>query len=689
MNTDEDVLLRVQRRVLELIAEGHPLGDALATLCLAIENVIEGTRCSILMLGEDGLRVRHVAGPSLPPAYCRAIDGSKIGPFAGSCGTAMYRAERVVVEDIANDPLWVPYRDVALPFGLKACASVPIIAGSGRKVLGSFAIYHADCGAFSKRELELLESLTDLAAVTIVNYRRELALREAELQRARTEDFSLVMVTHVSLEGAWLKVPPTLCRLLECSEAELLHSTVSEHTHPEDVAHEQRELARLERGEMRSFDLEKRFLTRTGKPVWAYVNTSVVCDDAEQPVYLLMYVRDLTEHKQSEEMLRRMQKAESLAVLAGGIAHDFNNLLAAMGAHASLLGVRLADDPEAMSSVESIEKLVQQAAGFTQQLLAYTGKARVEVCERDMNELVSSIASLLHVSVAKNAVLRFELTPDLPSIEADATQLQQVVLNLITNASEAIGDRAGEIVVRTRLERLDEEATQRRFPGEHLAPGDYVVLEVSDTGAGMSEATAQRIFEPFFTTKFSGRGLGLSATRGIVQGHHGAIELSSAPGRGSRFSLFFPALSAHKQGQGRAGNQRQEHLAKLRVLLVDDEDGVRQAMQQLLEYLGHEVHLASDGHEALAALERDAERIDLVIMDVTMPGLDGIEASKRIAERWPWIPTVLSSGYAEPSRQVDGVRFLQKPYKLDKLERVLSEAIGSRRGSLPGSQKTS
>ena len=150
MDTDDDVLLRVQRRVLELIAEGQPLGDALATLCLAIENVIAGTRCSILILDHDGMHVRHVAGPTLPCAYCRAIDGSPIGPSAGSCGTAMYRVERVVVEDIASDPLWSEYRAVALPFGLMACASVPIVAG-GNKVLGSFAIYHMERGPFSLR----------------------------------------------------------------------------------------------------------------------------------------------------------------------------------------------------------------------------------------------------------------------------------------------------------------------------------------------------------------------------------------------------------------------------------------------------------------------------------------------------------------------------------------------------------
>jgi PAS domain S-box-containing protein len=678
VDTDEDVLLRVQRRVLELIAEGHPLGDVLATLCLAIEQVVEGTHCSILMLGADGLRVRHVAGPSLPPAYCRAIDGAAIGPAAGSCGTAMYRAERVVVEDIASDPLWADYRAVALPFGLLACASVPIVAGAGRKVLGSFAIYHLESGPFSPRELSLLESLTDLAAVTIVNYRRELALRESEHQRSRTEAFSLVMVTHLSLGGAWLKVPPTLCELLGRSETELLSSTVAAHTHPEDVAREELELARLARGDTRSFDLEKRFVSASGKVIWAYVNTSVVYDDADRPAYLLMYVRDLTEHKQSEEMLRRMQKAESLAVLAGGIAHDFNNLLAAVAAHASLLGVRLQADEDALSSVRNIEQLVQQAASFTQQLLAYTGKARVEVRDRDINDLVSSIVHLLGVSVSKNTTLRFELTPGLPNIEADAAQLSQVVLNLITNASEAIGNSAGEIVVRTRREELDEAQVALRFPGEQIRPGEYVVLEVSDTGVGMSAETQARIFEPFFTTKFSGRGLGLAATLGIIKGHHGGVELKSTVGEGSCFSLFFPAMGGKKRSHRPAHEEHAAHARPLRVLLVDDEEGVRNAMQQLLEYLGHQVLVASDGHQALSLLEQKAASIELVIMDVTMPGLDGIETAKRIHARWPHIPIVLSSGYAEPDRRVKGIKFLQKPYKLDTLERVLSDVLGPR-----------
>jgi two-component system cell cycle sensor histidine kinase/response regulator CckA len=220
----------------------------------------------------------------------------------------------------------------------------------------------------------------------------------------------------------------------------------------------------------------------------------------------------------------------------------------------------------------------------------------------------------------------------------------------------------------------------RRVVGQDLTPGDYVVLEVSDTGMGMSAETAQRIFEPFFTTKFSGRGLGLAATLGILKGHHGGIELTSSEGHGATFALYFPAIGRAKDPHAPEVPQKRERSQlKLSVLLVDDEEGVRKALQQLLEYLGHRVRVARDGFEALATLEAERAQIDLVIMDVTMPGLDGVEAEKRISQKWPDLPVILSSGYADAHHDGNGVTFLQKPYKLDRLEKVLSEVMARRR----------
>jgi signal transduction histidine kinase/CheY-like chemotaxis protein len=554
------VLVRGQRRILELIAEGCPLEDVLRMLCATIEEVCVDTHCTILLLEPDGVHVRHAAGPTVSAAYLRAIDGAPIGPQAGSCGTAMYYGRRVVVEDVRVDPLWADYKQVALGNGLSACASVPIVAGPGKEVLGSFAIYHEAPGPFRGQELRLLEAMTDLAAVAIVNHRRERALR------------------------------------------------------------------------------------------------------------------------QNEEALREMQKAESLAVLAGGVAHDFNNLFTAMVGHLELLGVRIGDDPEAKGRVRSLSTLVAEAASFTHQLLAYAGKASFDVRPRDLNALVSELVQLLSVLVSKKVDFQVDLEPGLPLVDADAAQLKQITLNLVTNAAEAVGDARGSIAVRTRRTYLDPEAIRARFRGQALAAGPYVLLEVEDTGVGMSAEVAARIFEPFFTTKFSGRGLGLAVVRGILKSHGGGFEVSSEPGRGTRFRLYFPAIStAPPRALEPPARPPPPPAPGGAVLLVEDEPFVRSSTREVLEHLGHRVVEATDGEAGLRALEAHGGEVAAVIMDVTMPKLDGCEAAAIIARRWPSIPVLLTSGHADPCVDRSALprrsAFLGKPYDLDDLERALASLL--------------
>jgi PAS domain S-box-containing protein len=674
----ETIVREVQRRLLMMMADGAPLRDVLTTLCLAFEKESEGAMCSVLLLDRDG-SMRHAAAPSLPAAYCRAVNGQFAGPYAASCGTAAFTRREVVVSTIASDPLWIDYRDLALQFGLHACASVPIIGGADNRVLGAFAIYYPSEGPFPESHLELLRNLKDLAATVLLNHEREELLRESELRLQRTEAFSLVMVTVTDLEGALLRVPPTLCALLATDEIALLRTTLHDHIHPDDFPMWRQSLGRLLKGEVRSFDIELRLLRSDGQVVWTYVNTTLVPDQHGRPIRLMHYLRDLTIARKAEEGLRQMQRVDSLGVLAGGVAHDFNNLLTVMGANVELMRLRLEEGNELLSFLGDIETSVRRAADLTRRLLAYAGRAKPVMTSVDLNATARDMVRLIGVTLPEAVEVTTELAENLPSVRADSAQTQQVVLNLLTNAADAMAGRTGKIAIRTFTTTLTDDDLRRRFPAQALLPGMYVALSVEDEGSGIDPATMARIFEPFFTTKASGHGLGLSALLGILRAHRGGFELSSQAGRGTWFCLYFPA------DDGKTANHRRERAlptggVRHRVLLVDDQSAVREVTRHLLEDLGYEVVTATDGLDAIAKLEALDGQVSAIFMDVMMAPWGAREAVPQIRERWRDIPILLTSGYAneEGMRDLIGaevVGFLPKPFSAGALEEALANTL--------------
>jgi signal transduction histidine kinase/ABC-type amino acid transport substrate-binding protein/ActR/RegA family two-component response regulator len=380
-----------------------------------------------------------------------------------------------------------------------------------------------------------------------------------------------------------------------------------------------------------------------------------------------------------ERQMQHAQKLESLGVLAGGIAHDFNNLLTAMLGHMNVAQMRLAPESPAAPHLESLERIIHRAANLTRQMLAYSGKGRFVVRSYDLNHVVQEVTHLLEVSIPKKIALRFHLAPAIPAIEADAAQIQQVIMNLVTNAADAIGDTEGTIRLTTGNLRVDRAYLDQVFHGQNLAPGDYVTLEVGDTGCGMTPEVQARIFEPFFTTKVTGRGLGLSATTGILKGHRAGMRIYSEPGRGTTFKLLFPASEA-KQEVATAAATAPALVRKATVLLVDDEEMIRDAASAVLEALGLSVITAADGREALGVIHREGTRVDLVLMDLTMPHMDGREAFQAIRHIHPRMPVILSSGYNEQESIQDFMgrglaAFLQKPYTLNALEQTVLEVL--------------
>ncbi|NBV25310.1 MAG: PAS domain S-box protein [Proteobacteria bacterium] len=373
-----------------------------------------------------------------------------------------------------------------------------------------------------------------------------------------------------------------------------------------------------------------------------------------------------------ETRLQETQKLESLGVLAGGIAHDFNNLLTSILGNASLARLDLPPHSPADQSLERIETASLRAADLCKQMLAYAGKGRLVVQPVNLTRLVQETAHLLQVSISKRAVLKFDLAQNLPAVMVDASQLRQIVMNLVINASEAIGERSGIIALSTGLVRADRGyLADTRLAGD-LPEGDYVFLEVSDTGCGMTPEIQARIFEPFYTTKFTGRGLGLAAVLGIVRGHRGALMVDSVPGKGSTFRLLLPVARGQVVEVSTPNPLADGWRGHGRILVVDDEETVRAVVARVLESLGFTVTLAADGREAVKIFEAQPEAFTMVVIDLTMPHMDGTEAFARMRQVRSDLRVVLMSGYSEQDATVafagKGLAgFLQKPFELGHL----------------------
>ena len=399
--------------------------------------------------------------------------------------------------------------------------------------------------------------------------------------------------------------------------------------------------------------------------------------------------RDVTERERAEEQRRHLeaqvqhaQKLESLGLLAGGIAHDFNNLLTVILGNAELALRDLSDVSPARPSVKEIKKAGLRAAQLTNQMLAYSGKGLFVVTLLDLNQLVQEMGHLLEVGISKKTSLHYDLAPDLPAIEADVAQIQQVMMNLVINAAEAIGDDTGAITVRTGVTEADRAYLSATYLTEDLREGSYVYLQVSDTGQGMDEETQSRLFEPFFTTKFAGRGLGMAAVLGIVRGHKGTIKVDSRVGKGTTFRLLFPCGAGSDRpvvGPEETGAMTDWHCNGT-VLVVDDEEGVRDLVKRMLESAGFTVRTATDGRDAVEVFRKHADQITAVLLDMTMPQMNGEEAFRELRRLRHDVPVLLCSGHAEEdaTRLFAGkglAGFIHKPFDSDDVIARVREAL--------------
>ncbi|HJT90142.1 MAG TPA: response regulator, partial [Bryobacteraceae bacterium] len=391
---------------------------------------------------------------------------------------------------------------------------------------------------------------------------------------------------------------------------------------------------------------------------------------------------DVEEQKRFEDQLRQAQRLESLGVLAGGVAHDFNNLLVGILGNASMALETISSSSPARLMLKDVVAASESAANLTRQLLAYAGKGRFLIEPLDISDLIRQIHSLIQTSIPKTVQVRLELAEKLPCVEGDASQLQQLIMNLVINGAEAIGDQPGTVLVTTGMQDIDEQYIQSVPMPDQIAPGRYVTLEVHDTGVGMTEETISRIFDPFFTTKFMGRGLGLAAALGIVRGHRGGIKVYSTLGRGSTFKVLFPAAAQEKSARPEQPGAERKSPGLEGVLVIDDEPIVRRTAKAMLERYGYAVYLAENGREGVDLFRALGRNVHAVLLDMTMPVMSGEETFRELKEISPDVPVILSSGYneVEAIRRFTGkglAGFVQKPYSaaalVEKVRTVIEE----------------
>jgi PAS domain S-box-containing protein len=666
-----------ERAMLERLARGGSLETILTELVEGHEHLHPGTMGSVLLCDAEGAHLLHGAAPSLPPEYSKAVHGAPIGPEAGSCGTAAFRGETVIVADIETDPLWAAIKHHALAHGLRACWSTPIRSRRG-KILGTFALYYREPRAPSPEELSAVEIGARLASIAIERKLEE----DAALEWKKRYE----AVIHASGQLLYDWDPATnrvtyggdALRVLGCAidelGADLAHWI--EIVHPEDRERFRKETERV-LASKEPFHASYRVRRKDGTHVDVQDDGYFVLDEEGRITRMVGLIMDVTDRKRTEDQARQTQKMKAIGELAGGVAHDFNNQLAAILGYADVLTRRL-EDPELMVLANGIGAAARRSADLTQKLLAFARKGQIQRVPVDVHRLIAETVTILERSLDKRIRVEQRLSSRASVVSGDPSLLQSALLNLSLNSRDAMPG-GGTLTFETALVGTGGSGCGT---DDHEIQGQHLRIAVIDTGCGMDAEARKHLFEPFFTTKPIGKGtgMGLASVYGTVQGHGGSIRVESTKEVGTTVTICLPVSASTGTETTRGEAERPYAKRPMRVLVVDDEEALRAMIPRMLRSERYEGLTASNGAEAVELYAKRAREIDLVILDMMMPGLTASDTFRALRAIRADVRVLLSSGYsidgeARGLLEQGAMGFLQKPFLIAELEAAIARIV--------------
>jgi PAS domain S-box-containing protein len=505
------------------------------------------------------------------------------------------------------------------------------------------------------------------------------ALAQSEARYRTAFEEATVGMVEISIDGRYIRVNRAFARMVGRSQEELIGMSYQDITHPEDRAGDEAAFDQV-RGDDLVVTREKRYLRPDGQVVNARINSALVRDASETPLYALTVVQDVTAHRLLEEQLRQTHKMEAVGQLAAGVAHDFNNLLTAIIGYADLLSRSDELPPDVKEDAAAILATAERGADLARNLLTLSRAAPAREEGVDVHEVICEVRDIATRTFDRRIAVRVSLRSTAPVVAGDRSLLVNALLNLTLNARDAMPD-GGQLTIASRDWQLTAADCERH--AGVVTPGRYIALTVTDTGIGMPVQVRERIFEPFFTTKPAGKGtgIGLAMVYGTVRSHHGIIEVESTQGEGTQFTVYLPFRTAASSRKDPMKSDIQRGTG--RILLADDEDMVRDVAARMLRRLGYEVDVALDGAEAVAKASDDPEAFDLVILDGNMPRMTGREAAVLITKAAPGVPLLLATGYLEPGESENLAQYgfaaaIAKPYNLNELSRAVASQLNGR-----------